>query len=245
VYLVRHHDCVAQGASQTSCGLGFSVPANSIVIVFPSTGNRIGPLPTGQTPCNSLVAPPAILSVSSNSLSWTKRGSSMLTTCENVGNAVYSNYGFQILGGEEWYAVATSGLTLSITVTTGSAKGGSLYEYESNLDVVVLIRADLTDTFGLSQPCVSTGWSDTLSCSVTTTGAGFIVGNGQALNGMCAGSGFTPLYHSPLAIQNVGVEGLSSSTPVSGLSVNFNQVCYDTNINDGNDIWVMTADVIQ
>jgi hypothetical protein len=43
----------------------------------------------------------------------------------------------------------------------------------------------------------------------------------------------------------VGVEGLSSSSPVSNLNVNFNQVCVDTNINGGNDIWVMTADVFQ
>jgi hypothetical protein len=243
--MVKHGYCTADGSAPTRCNTAIQVPAGGIVIVFPSTGDRFGNLSAGQVPCDGLVAPPTILSVSSNSVTWTERGTSQLTECENVANSVYPNMGFQIRGGEEWDAVASSALTLSITVTTTSATGGSLYSYELNLDVIALQGVNLSGIFGLTQPCISTGWSDTLSCNVTSSGAGFIIGDGQALNGMCAGSGFTALYHSPLAIQNVGVEGMSSSSPVSNLAVTFNQVCYDTNINDGNDIWVMTAEVIQ
>jgi hypothetical protein len=221
------------------------VPANALIVVFPSTGVRLGPLPSGQTPCDSLVSPPAILSAYSDALTWTKRGASSLTACENVNNSYYPNYGFQILAGEEWYAVSTVSQDLSIGVTTASATGGSLYSYELNFNLLVLQGADLSQMFAISQPCTSTGWSTTLSCTVSSTAGGLVIGNGQALNGMCAGTGFNDLYHSPLSIQNVGVEGLSSSSPVSNLNVNFNQVCYDTNINGGNDIWVMTADIFQ
>jgi hypothetical protein len=251
VYVSGHNDCTADSSAPTTCSQVVNVPANSVIIVFPSTGNRLGQLPSGQTPCDSLVSPPTILSVSSISrppetLTWTKRGTSTPTQCENVNNTVYPNYGFQIVGGEEWYAVTPSALTILITVTSASANGGSLYSYELNLDLVVLTGVDLSGIFGPSQPCISTGWSGTLSCTVTSPGAGFIVGNGQALNGMCAGTGFTELYHSPLSIQNVGIEGISSSIPVSGLAVTFDQACgVDDNINGGNDIWVMTADVIQ
>jgi hypothetical protein len=168
-----------------------------------------------------------------------------LTTCENVSDTDYSNHGFQILAGEEWYAVSTTSQDLTIGVTSASAAGGSLYSYELNLDVIVLQGVDLSQMFALSQPCISTGWSTTLSCTVSSNAGGLVIGNGQALNGMCIASGFTSIYHSSLAIQNVGVESLSSSSRVSNLNVNFNQVCYDTNINDGNDIWVMTADILQ
>jgi len=249
VYAVKHNTCTADSSAPTTCSLGVDVPADSMVIVFPSTGDRLGTLPSGQTPCDDMMAPPSIISVSSNSLSWTMRGSSVLTTCENVNlnsGPDYPNDGFQILGGEEWYAVASSSLGLSITVTTASANGGSLYSYELNLDVIILQGVDLPGTFGISSPCISTDWTTTLSCTLPSSSAGYVVGNGQALNGMCAGSGFTPLYHSPLAIQNVGVEGTSSTTPPSGLAVTFNQACgVDDNINGGDNIWVMTADVIQ
>jgi hypothetical protein len=174
-----------------------------------------------------------------------ERGGSSLTSCENVNNSAYPNYGFQIFAGEEWYAVSTVSQQLSIGVTTASATGGSLYSYELNFNLLVLQGADLSQQFAISQPCISTGWSTTLSCTVSSSAGGLVVGNGQALNGMCAGTAFNDLYHTTHSIQNVGVEGLSSSSPVSNLNVNFNQVCYDTNINGGNDIWVMTADIFQ
>lgn len=158
-----------------------------------------------------------------------------MTVCEFVNNSVYPNYGFQIRGGEEWYASTSGAISDTITVSTSSASGEIVFT------VIVVQGSGLS--FGLSSPCISTGWSQVFSCNITTN-PGLVVASEEALNGMCAAPNFNQEVQVGATVQNLGTEYMSTTLKQINLAASVNQVCYDTNINNGNDIWVVTVDSI-
>lgn len=241
IFSVKHAVCVFRtGPTSSECqSAPISFPADSAIVVFPSVGDRVGAFPPGTNPCDNLTPPPLVDTIlSSPSFPWKVRGNSLNTVCEAVNNSVYHNFAFEILGGEEWYATTLSAGSAIVTVEL-SAAGVPVYEIA--FTIVVLHGISPSAIFGQESPCVSKGWSTTLSCTELTEG-GLVIGNGEALNGMCAGTGFQSPFHSSEAVQNIGVE--DSFRKAGSVAVTFNQACGDTNINGGDDIWIMTADSV-
>jgi hypothetical protein len=234
IYSHSYREC----ASTSTCSLSVSLPANSWAFVFPSTGVKVGP---SSDACSNTVPPPPIASVTSTSLTWTQRGLSLTNSCEFVNNSVYQNYAFQILGGEEWTTATTSAVTDTITVTANTAGVTGKEPYEIAFIVIVIQGTDLS--FGLGTPCISEGWSQVPSCDITS-GSGLVVSSEEALNGACAGPDFTILVNQGEFVQDIAAQYMLSPYTQTNLGVAFNQSCSDTNINNGNDIWIMTVDVV-
>jgi hypothetical protein len=160
-------------------------------------------------------------------------------------NSPYPGYGFQIVGGEEWYAESSPATGATITATATMALAAPSTTYGLGFTVVVISGAVLPAPFDTtSLPCVSSGLSQVLTCSINTNG-GLVIGNEEALNGICAGPNSALVASNSEAIQDLGVESMTTPYVQTNLGVAFNQGCgADTNIMNGNDIWIMTADVV-
>jgi hypothetical protein len=159
-----------------------------------------------------------------------------------VDNNKYPNYAFQILGGEEWFATTSSAVADTVTVKVNAASVTGKEPYEISLILIVVQGTNLA--FGLNTPCTSSGWGQVISCTITTAGPGLIIGNEEALNGICYGPNFNRAISRGGFVQDIGAEYLYNSYQQTNLPVTFNQDCGDTDINSGSNIWAMTAEVV-
>ena len=108
---------------------------------------------------------------------------------------------------------------------------------------VVVITGVTGSPFSLTTPCVSQGFSQVLYCSVSTPANGsLVIANEEALNGIGVGIDSTLLVNQGAEIQDIGLEYMTTPYQQSNLAITFNQAVGDTNIMNGNNIWIMTAD---
>jgi len=223
--------------SANTCSIPVSVPADDLVLLFPTTGVKPS---AGTNPCSYTPPAPVITSVTS-SLTWTKRGTSVQSACQDAtgSSSSYQNTPFQIYGGEEWYAYSTSSVSTTIVVDVAA----TTVPNEIALLVMVVQDANPSDLFPLSSPCISTGLSQVAFCGLSP-GSGLVVASDASLNGICTGPNFTGASNSGAYIQDIMGEYYSNSFQQTNFGVTFNHNCVDTDINDGATIWVMTADVV-